>query len=181
LKQQFRSIIPLWNWKWHPLVTGLLVFLVTFGAVITIRVLLERHFYIGPWPAFFLGDTICLPTYTACATIIIRNLKASNAFYTRAWWHYGVLISGYISSIGLEVRAVLLNLHTLNESFIPSQIYHTLIFGLVSYLVVSSLPAVIASRKPIRATIIALLALVAYLILAGLGVSTESLHHMWLM
>jgi len=159
---------------------GFLVLLVTFGGVITIRIFLEGHFYLGPWPAFFFGDTVCLPTYIVCATIIIRNLKPSNAFYTRAWWHYGVLISSYLFGIGMEVRAVILNLHTLSASFLPSQLYHTLVFGLVSYIVVSSLPAVIVSRKPMWITITALLALLAYLILAGFGVSTENVHHMWL-
>ena len=56
-QQQFKSIIPLWNWKWHALVMGFLVLLITFGGVITARILLEGHFYLGPWPAFYLGDT----------------------------------------------------------------------------------------------------------------------------
>ncbi len=180
LSQQFKSIAPLWNWKWHPLVMGFLVLLTTFGGVMAARIFLEGHFYLSPWPAFYFGDTICLPTYTVCATIVIRNLKPSNAFYTKAWWHYGVLISGYLLSIGLEVRAVLINLHTLAASFLPSQFYHTLIFGLVNYMVVSSLPAVIASHKPLWTTIVALLALLAYLNLVGFGVFTESLHLMWL-
>jgi len=179
-QQQFKSIIPLWNWKWHPLVTGFLVLLITFGGVITARILLEGHFYLSPWPAFYLGDTLCLPMYTVCTTIVIRNLKPSNAFYTKGWWHYGVLILGYFLIIGLEVRAVIINLHSLGASFLPSQFYHTLIFGLVNYVVVSSLPAVIASRKPLWATIIALLALIAYLSLVGFGISTESSHLMWL-
>jgi hypothetical protein len=115
-----------------------------------------------------------------CATIVIRNLKPSNAFYTKGWWHYGVLILGYLLIIGLEVRAVIINLHSLAASFLPSQFYHTLIFGLVYYVVVSSLPAVIASHKPLWATIIALLALIAYFSLVGFGVSTESSHLMWL-
>jgi hypothetical protein len=179
-REQFKSIIPLWNWEWHPLVMGFLVFLTTFGGVITARILLEGHFYLGPWPAFYLGDTFCLPTYTVCATIVIRNLIPSSAFYTKAWWHYGVLISGYIVSIGLEVRAVIIHLHTLSASFLPSQLYHTLMFGLVYYVIVSSLPAVFASHTPLLATIIALCAILAYLILTGLGVSSESLHLMWL-
>lgn len=180
LSQHFKSIIPLWNWKWHPLVMGFSVLLITFGGVMTARILLEGHFYLSPWPAFYLGDTIFLPMYTVCATIVIHHLKPSNAFYTRAWWHYGVLTSGYLLSIGLEVRAVILNLHTLSASFLPSQLYHTLMFGLVDYLIVSSLPAVFASHKPLWAIIIGLLALIAYLILVGFGVSIENLHLMWL-
>lgn len=179
-QEQFKSIVPLWNWKWHPLMMGLLVFLTTFGAVMTIRILLERHFYLSPWPAFYLGDTFCLPTYTACATIVLHNLKPSNAFYTKTWWHYGVLVSGYLLSIGLEARAVIIKLHTLSASFIPSQFYHTLMFGLVSYVVVSSLPAVITSHKRVLATVIALLALIVYLGLVGFDVSIESLNIMWL-
>lgn len=179
-QQQFKSFIPLWNWKWHPLVMGFLVVLITFGGVMAARIVLERRFYLGPWPAFYLGDTFCLPTYVVCATIVIRNLKPSNAFYTKAWWHYGVLFAGYLVSIGLEIRAVIINLHTLYASFLPSQLYHTLIFGLVSYVVVSSLPAVIASHKPKSATIVALCMLIAYLILVGYGVSIENSNFMWL-
>lgn len=61
--------------------------------------------------------------------------------------------------------------YTIKQEFAPSQLYHSFIFGVMFYLVVSILPVIIISRVPIWATIAALVSLAGYALTAAVDAS----------
>ena len=59
MSDQFGSFFPIWQWP--PILVALFVLGIDFGAVMAIRIFVEKKFYLTRWWSFKIGDTIGLP------------------------------------------------------------------------------------------------------------------------
>ncbi len=149
-------------WRWRPVSVGLLVFALDFGAIMFIRIVIENQLYLSRWWSFRVGDSVFLPLYAAFAAVIInRQADRLSGLAARPWYHVFLLVFGVVLSILIEVDAI----HAGRDpriTWLPSQLWHTAIFGLVFYLVFWSFTAILQVRAPKWAFITALVFLLGY-------------------
>ncbi|HEX7456254.1 MAG TPA: hypothetical protein VF303_02200 [Candidatus Nanoarchaeia archaeon] len=149
----FGTFVPFF-WKLHPALVGFLVFAIDFGAIMLIRVFGERKFYFSRFWSFKIGDTIGLPVLAGFASIVVSDGNFTG-FYTELWWHILVICLGYVISFSLQVNNLLTGFFTWEDVRNPSEVWHTFIFGVMFYLVVTVLFAVAADREPVWAAVLA--------------------------
>jgi hypothetical protein len=130
-----------------PLGAALIMIVADFGLVCAFM-LLEG---IPPWQrshykTFLWNDTIFIPLYLYVVTALLERGAAHSGWYTSNYWHYALLCAGCAASIAIEVGAVKGGQYTLSQEFSPSKLWHTLIFGIVAYWILSTLvPAVLTA------------------------------------
>ena len=156
---QFGTLFPIWNW--HPALVGLFVFGIDFGAIMAIRKFIERKVYLSRWWSFKIGDTVGLPVFAGFAAAVISDEEYSG-FYTQAWWHVLVMLVGYSLAIFFQVKSLTTGFFTWADVFRPSELYHTIIFGVMFYLMVSVLLPVVVDHEPTRVTALAFVGLAIY-------------------
>jgi hypothetical protein len=54
-----------WFWGLPPWAVAAVVFAIDFGAILGIRVVVERRLYVRQWWTFRYGDSVYLPLYGA--------------------------------------------------------------------------------------------------------------------
>lgn len=125
-----------------PAEAGLAFFLSTFVAVMVIRVLVERRWYLTRWLTFRLGDAVALPLFAgfASAAIASNPLAVSNPFM-----QYVLLIVGMGTSLWLEIDALEEGHRPFVNAKLPSQLFHAVTFGIVFMWITDALLAVIVS------------------------------------
>ena len=143
----------------HPALVGSIVFTIDFGIIMLIRVFVEREFYLGRFWSFIIGDSIGLPVLAGFAAVVVSDDEFTG-FYTEVWWHlliiHVLIISvGYVAILGLQARNLKTEFFTREDIRIPSERYHTFIFGVMFYLVVTVLFATAADHDPLWATVAA--------------------------
>ncbi len=152
-------------WHWHPLAAAGFVLVVDFGMLLALRIF-ERGAFFLPWgnKTFLIGDSIFLPLYAGFTAVVVHRGAPPQNIYHRKWWHLVVLCAG----VGL---ALLMDLMTVAEGHISifarfqlSKMYHTFVFAVLFYLLVSVLPLHRPGRSWMAAA--ALLALACYLSIA---------------
>ena len=153
---QFGTFIPIWNW--HPALVGLFVFCIDFGAIVVIRILIERRAYLSRWWSFKIGDTIGLPVFAGFAAVVISDEEFSG-FYTQTWWHAAVFVVGYLVSLFFQFKNLTTGFFVWEDVIRPSELYHTAIFGVMFYLIGTAVFAVGADHRPIWPTVIAFVGL----------------------
>ena len=131
----------LWNLK--PYEAAILVFFLDFGMICFWMVAegrgpFKRHLY----ATFSIGDSIFIPLYIFAATQVMWDSSPSATWYTTPAWHWFVLFAGVASSILLEVLAVHGGQYTLSQELSPSKLWHTIIFAVVFYWLMTSIPFV---------------------------------------
>lgn len=152
-------------WRWHPLAVAAFVFAVDFGTLLALRVFERGAFYL-PWgnKTFLLGDSIFLPLYAGVAAIVVRRGVPPGNLYARRSWHLAVLAVGIGLALLMDLMTVAQGHISIFAQFQLSKTYHTAVFGVLFYLLVSVLPL----QRPYRSWLgaAACLALACYLVIA---------------
>src|SRR5437867_4248509 len=107
-------------WNLPPLTVALLFFCVDYLAMILIRVVFERKFYLRRWWTFKLGDSIFLPFYGYFAAGILHGTNVQMSF----WWTVAIVFLGVITMLETEFLHVEEHFYRLKQELLPSQIYH---------------------------------------------------------
>lgn len=156
-------------WNLPPLTVALLFFCVDYLAMILIRVIFERKFYLRRWWTFKLGDSIFLPLYGYFAANILHGAVVQMSF----WWTVAIVFLGVITMLETEFLHVEEHFYKLNQELLPSQIYHGIIFVVMFYIVGSSLPVILAIHPPTWSFAGAIFAITGYFLLVVKDYSTE--------
>ena len=156
MSEQFGTFIPIWNW--HPALVGLFVFCIDFGAIVVIRILIERRAYLSRWWSFKIGDLIGLPVFAGFAAAVISDEDFSG-FYTERWWHVAVFAVGYLIALFFQVKNLTSGFFVWEDAVRPSELYHTAIFGVMFYLIGTAVCAVGANHSPAWAAALAFIGL----------------------
>jgi hypothetical protein len=141
-------------WKLHPALVGFLVFAIDFGVIMLIRRVREGRFYWERWWSFRIGDTIGLPVFAGFAAVVVSDSHFSG-FYIQTWWHISAFVGGYLLAGYSQVKNLRTGLYSWQEITCLSEIYHTVVMGVMFYLVSTAIVAVGADREPVWATILA--------------------------
>lgn len=150
-------------WNTSPLFIALFLFCIDFLAILLIRIVLERKFYLREWWTYKYGDSIFLPMYGFFAATILQT-SHSTVIQTYFWWNITLVALGIVLLFGTEYHHVKYKIYTLKQEFLPSQLYHSIIFVVMFYIVGSSLQRVIVIHKPVWSFIGVLIALGGYLL-----------------
>ena len=140
---------------------GLFVFGIDFGAIMAIRAVFEGKIYLMRWWSFKVGDTIGLPVYAGFAAVVVSDGSFSG-FYTETWWHVLVLAVGYAFFVGLHVNNLRTGFFSWRDAVNLSELYHTVIAGVMFYFIVTVLPPVLDSEGPSWLAFIAAVGLAIY-------------------
>jgi hypothetical protein len=124
-------MLPIWN---TPVIAGLFMLAINWGAILLIRILWEGHFYWTRWWSFKVGD-ILLAVYGLFAAVLISD-KVVTGFQANFYWHAGLFALGLLISIVIEVGSA--PGRDAAISWLPSQLWHTAMFAVMFYLVVWS-------------------------------------------
>lgn len=152
-------------WRWHPLAVAAFVFAIDFGVLLTLRVFEHGAFFL-PWgnKTFLIGDSVFLPLYAGLTAAVVRRGIPDGSLYHHRWWHLAVLGAGVGLALLMDLMTVAQGHTSIFVDFQLSKTYHTCVFGLLFYLLVSVLPLL----RPYRswAAALACLALACYLAIA---------------
>ena len=114
---------------------------VSFNLTMVIRFAIEKKDYVTPFRSFKFGDNIFLPVFAGFAGIILQNYEHQGRWYETNWWHILVFavslgtiffLEGYYPG-GTPSRSFL----------IPSQGYHTIMFGVTALIIVQTAIALV--------------------------------------
>lgn len=150
MEEGFSGLIPIWDW--HPAIVYLFLLGIDFGAILAIRGFIEQNWYLTRWWSYRIGDTLGLPLYGAFAAVVVSDVSHPDAFYTQTWWQCLVLGVGVAISVLLQVHNCLTGFYSKEVIFNPSEMYHTVIYGVMFYLVASSVFPLAHTHAPIWAT-----------------------------
>lgn len=157
--EEVYSFIPIWGW--HPLLVGLFVLGIDWGVIMAIRRVTEGKWYWGRWWSFRVGDTIGLPLYAAAAAWVVEDYH-SEAFHQQIWWHALWLSIGIGLSLFFQARGLLTGFFNRATIFNPSEMYHTVIFGLMFYLMLTIAPSALTNHNPSEAFLLAVVGIGIY-------------------
>lgn len=148
-------------WFLPPLWVGLFILGIDFGGVMTIRLLLEKKIYFRRWWAFRYGDTLFLPLY---GYFMAHMLQQNPAYvpHVSGLWTALIVCLGYLLVIGIEYRHTTNKVYTNQQQKAPSQVYHSLIFPFMFYLVITTLPVLAYADSLAWAVLGAWIAIVGY-------------------
>ncbi len=158
--EEVYSFIPIWDW--HPAWVYLFVLGIDWGAIMAIRIFIERKAYLTRWWTFRVGDVIGLPLYAAAAAVVVEDFNHSDAFYQQTWWHALWLTVGWTISLAIQARGLLTGFFDWKTVFNPSEMYHTVIFGVMFYLMVNIAAPALVDREPIGAFLLGLIGMGIY-------------------
>jgi hypothetical protein len=118
----------------------LAMFAADFGVIVALMLCegtppWERSHY----KTFLWNDTIWIPLYLATATYFVSAAGQYEGFFTQTWWHALLFVLGFAVSIFIEVGAVKNEQYTISQELSPSKLWHTFIFGVVFYWMLSIL------------------------------------------
>lgn len=130
----------------EPFVAALIVFAVDFGIICGLMWLegtppWERTHY----KTFLWNDTIFIPLYVGVAVVVMQSSPTLHGFFTERWWHIGVLCFGFVFSFSLEWDALKNGQYTWKQELSPSKLWHTFVFGIMFYWLVSSIIPVLVA------------------------------------
>lgn len=153
-------------WRWHPFAAAGFVFVVDFCILLALRIFERGSFYL-PWgnKTFLIGDSVFLPLYAGFTAVIVRRGVPPGNLYHRRSWHLAVLAVGLGTAILMDLMTVAQGHISVFARFQLSKMYHTCVFGILFYLLVSALPLVVR-RERSWFNAFAVLALTCYLSIA---------------
>lgn len=133
-------------WNWNPFFVAVFIFLIDFGFVFLIRVVFEKKVYLGRWWTYRYGDSIFLPILAYFLAITYQKTTVFPYLYQQPWWHISVFVFGYILMAYTEYLHIKNKVYKKKDLFLPSQLYHSFIFGIFFYTIVGSLPLLFPVR-----------------------------------
>lgn len=148
-------------WSLPPLSVALIFFCIDYLAIIFIRIVFEKRFYLRRWWAFKYGDSLFLPLYGFNAAQILHTSEIQINFQ----WSVFLIIMGILCMLGTEYLHVEEGFYKPKVEFLPSQIYHAFIFVVMFYFVGSSFPVVILLHPLTWSFGGAILAIAGYLLM----------------
>lgn len=132
-----------------PYVSAGVTFFVLFGITYPLlckdwgRLVPFRRMYTN----FTINDTVVYPVYMATAASVLGANPYIDSQWKSAFWHYGVFTAGVVLSLMIcwwEVRA---GKYTSRTQWTAWKVWHTLIFPVVFYWIVSTVPMVLAQKN----------------------------------
>jgi len=168
-------------WDHGPVTAALIVFAIDFGAICLLMCLegmapQNRTLY----KAMLLGDSIFLPLYAAAVVMILEGSSELSGFYTASWWHWSLLLLGFIVSIAMEVGAVKGGQYTMSQELSPSKLWHTFIFGIIFYWLASTIIPVVVVHRSAGGMLLLVISIVGFVYANCLdwkaGLVLESMH-----
>ena len=146
-----------------PVLVAIFIFGIDFGGVMLFRIVLERKFYLERWWSFRIGDSIGLPVYAGFAAVVVSEGHFAG-FYTQLWWHVLAFVAGYVIALGLQLYNLKTGFFTWRDMITPSELYHTGVFGLMFYLLVTVMVQLVTNHEPTWATVLAFVGLGVYVL-----------------
>jgi hypothetical protein len=135
-------------WHWHPLAVAAFVFAIDFGTLLALRIFERGAFYL-PWgnKTFLFGDSVFLPLYAGFTAVVVHRGVPAGNLYLRRWWHLAVLSAGVGIALLMDLMTVAQGHISIFAQYQLSKTYHTAVFGLLFYLLVSVLPLLLSRRR----------------------------------
>ncbi|HEY4501754.1 MAG TPA: hypothetical protein VJJ20_01645 [Candidatus Paceibacterota bacterium] len=134
--------LPLLSWVFDhgPIWAGVIVLIADFGIICALMYAegippTQRTHY----KTFLWNDTIFIPLYMAMTVVILQDAPKYVGFYTSWSWHALLLAFGFATSVYLEHTAITgeERQYTISQELSPSKLWHTFIFGIVFYWILS--------------------------------------------
>lgn len=97
------------------------------------------------YQTFTINDTIVIPPFLALCGAIMHDHPNPSGWYTDRWWHWVALVVPTLGSIVMEILAVRGGVFTWRQELSPSKLYHTIIFGVMGYWMLTGLVAGLAN------------------------------------
>lgn len=154
----------LFPWRLPPLLTGLFFFALTVGAVQLLHLVFEGGFLRTRWVTFWLGDPL-IAVFAIFASIVIDG-RTSDGFQSNWWVQLILLALGLTIFVGLELFHVFVDggPEYKKVAVQPSQLWHTIVAGVVFYEIVWGFITAIRDRDPSWAFILAMVFVVGYIL-----------------
>lgn len=156
ISSNIHGLIPIFNWSWWQ------VFLFAFIADWGVMQILHHYerstaFQRPPWNSARYGD-LFLPIGIASSILVLHNFHNFNSWYSSLLWGWIILISGLTINVTVEwlVLYKRLGKYTRKQLLSPGNIWHTIIFTILFYLSVFSLPMLFIVHRPTWAFITAI-------------------------
>ncbi len=152
----------LFPWRLPPVLTGVFFFAVTVGAVQLLHLVFEGGFLRTKWVSFWLGYPL-IAIFAVFASIVIGG-RTAEGFQSDWWFQLLLLAVGLTIFVGLELVHVFVDggAEYKKVAIQPSQLWHTIVAGLVFYEMVWGLIAACRDREPSWAFILALIFVAGY-------------------
>ncbi len=131
----FNILETLWSMKFG---FGFFLAFVSFNITMVIRFTMESADYTTKFRSFKFGDNIFLPIFGGFAAVVLQNYERQGKWYEATWWHILVLAIGLVVVFGLEGYIQNFPERTGRSFFLPSQGYHTIMFGVAAVIVVQT-------------------------------------------
>ncbi len=134
-----------------PYVAACTTFFVLFGITYPLlclhwgRLVRLRRMYTN----FTINDTLVYPIYMATATSLLAAHPQINNQWKSASWHYGVFATGVVLALVICWWEVRTGKYSLKTQWVPWKIWHTIIFPVVFYWIVSTMPVVLSLKDPL--------------------------------
>jgi len=95
------------------------------------------------YKTFFWGDLIFIPLHAAGVVICMESAPVAYHFYLEPWWQWSLLGLGATADFVMEFTAVKGDQYTWAQELSPAKLWHTLIYPVMVYWVLSGLAAVV--------------------------------------
>lgn len=139
----------IWKLRKRPVLSATITFAVMFGALGLLRQFAEGGYYVKRWTSFKYGDSIALPLATYFGGKVLWGYYPHKKSFLDTWQFAGIVyVLSETYSVLLEANAVRTKFIPLEgELQVPSQLYHTIMFGFVAAYLVPTLVAVVRSES----------------------------------
>lgn len=137
-------------WELPPLFVFFVVLGIDYG-VISALMKLENAIKMPQTPrqkylTFRVNDTVVIPPFLALCAWIMQDHPSPQGWYTDRWWHWTALLGSFGLSLVIELLSIKAHIFTWRQEISPSKLYHTLIFGVMGYWMLTGLVAGFANR-----------------------------------
>ena len=144
--EHFGALSPMGElWNASPRAVFLFVFFIDFGVISALMAFEELRgqprLARGRFLTFIINDTLVIPPFLAVAAYTMQRAGYVEGWYTQPWWHYLALAIGFGLSFGLEAAAIKTGQFTWRQELSPSKLWHTIVFGLMGYWMITGLVA----------------------------------------
>lgn len=158
-KSRSAGILPaldIYRWvarPWGPFAAAAIMILADFVAILVIRRLVEGDPTIPRYWTFRFNDTLFIPMILIGMGYALRAWTPSNGWYTQRWWHLTLLAFGFGLSLLMELSPVKCGYYTMAQELSPSKLWHTFIFAIVAYWMLSALVPLLVTQRSTLVTL----------------------------
>jgi hypothetical protein len=152
--QTIHSVLIIFNWSWWQVF--LFVLVADWATIRLLRYLEPAAAKRPDWLSGKYGD-LFLPFGIASSVVVLQGFHDSGAWFAQPWWNWAVLITGIVVNISLDVVILhrALKKYTLKQELAPSNIWHSLIFIVLFYMVGMTIVPLFSVHSPAWALLLA--------------------------